>query len=533
MSDDLRDVAFNPAAPAGERYDANAELSKAHMPTASDIIPRADLLPLINHVAQQYAEADMMRKSTVQLIDFPMDEKHKPNGMQSVYLDPLGIFSQSDYFEKPSPIGFDSLRQMVYQTPILNSIMLKRLRQVARFCQPSGDGTPGFEISHVDPKREKTAEDDEACAQLTKFVVNCGWEFNPRKRKLLRRDNFKSFMTKHYADSLMMDAAPIETEMKRDAKLGMDGFYAVDGSTVRLCSDDGYRGDAEVFAVQVVGGRLTAAYPRDALIYEVRNPRADVRLAGYGMAEPELLIRVVTGFLNAMAYNINGFDKNSIPKGLLSIIGDYGPDDQAALKRYWNATVKGINNAWSLPIMFAKDIQSKATFEKFGVEFNEVMFAKFMTLMTSLATAIYGMDPAEINFDSFTSASSNPLSGSDTEARLTSAKDSGLRSDMGHFESEMSDYVISAFDEKLCLPVGGPRPGRPEIHRRQEEAGPDRQRDARRAAPAAHGRRQDRQGAAEPVLDAGLYAVHPAAGRAVRRTAGSPRAGLWAARRRR
>jgi hypothetical protein len=127
-----------------------------------------------------------------------------------------------------------------------------------------------------------------------------------------------------------------------------------------------------VFALQVVQGRPRTAYTYNDLIYVPRNPRTDVRLAGYGLGEPELLIRPVTGYLNAMTYNIKGFDENAIPRGMLHISGDYDANDLVAFKRHWNAMVKGINNAWTLPLMVSKDQDSKASFERFGVEFNEM-----------------------------------------------------------------------------------------------------------------------------------------------------------------
>jgi hypothetical protein len=217
-------------------------------------------------------------------------------------------------------------------------------------------------------------------------------------------------MAKFVRDSLTMDSAPIETEMRRDPRLGIDGFYAVDGGTIRLCTEQGYEGDDSIFAVQVVQGRISAAYNYDQLIYEPRNPRPRwcPRL---WHPRPELLIRVVTGFLNAMTLNIKGFDSNAIPKGMLHLTGDYDENDINAFKRYWNSQVKGINNAWTLPVMVSKDQESKASFEKFGEGFNEMYFSKWMTFLTSMICAIYGMSPAEINFDSFTGGSTSALSG--------------------------------------------------------------------------------------------------------------------------
>lgn len=451
MTDDARQIAFDPAAPAAERYDANAELQQAHRPTASDLIPADHLRPVIDFITASFEEQDLLAKARGQVIQFPGRTRPPPaRGMQSVQLDDLQIQAYGDYWEKPSPLGFDGLRAMVDQTPVLNAVVLTRIRQVGRFTQISEDGGPGFEIRHVDKTHKLTPDEKESTQLLAKFFANCGWEFNPRRRKLLRRDNFSQFMAKMVRDSLTMDSAPIETEFKRDRTRGMDGFYAVDGATIRLCAEDGYQGDDEIYALQVVQGRIATAYTRDQLIYEPRNPRSDVRLAGYGLGETELLIRTVTGFLNAMNYNIAGFDQNAIPKGLLHLTGEYGDQDLAAFKRYWNAMVKGVNNAWTLPVMVSKDQESKASFERFGVEYNEMYFAKWMTFLTSIICAIYGMSPDEINFESF-SAQKSSLSGSDTAEKLADSKDKGLRPLLSYFESVFSDFIVSEFSDKYCF----------------------------------------------------------------------------------
>jgi hypothetical protein len=450
--DDPRDVAFNSAAPADERFDAQAELSKAHRPTTSSLIPSGDMQAIID-VINEGLEGEALLKARGNIITFPEvrgNSKPEKRGMQSVYIDDLQIFHSGEYFEKPSPVGFDALRTMCEQTPILAGVIMTRVRQVNRFCNPSEDGGPGFEIRHVDRKHILTPEEVETTQLLGQFIANCGWEFNARARKKLKRDTFSQYMAKSMRDTLAMDACPIETEMKKDRSLGIDGFYAVDGSTVRLCTDEGYQGSDEIFALQTVNGRITTAYNYDQLIYEVRNPRTDVRLSGYGLAEPEMLIRVVTGFLNAMTYNIKGFDSNSIPKGLLHLSGDYGQEDLIQFKRYWNSMVKGINNAWALPVMISKDQESKASFEQFGVEFNEMYFAKWMSFLCSIITSIYGMDPAEINFESF-AAQKSSLSGSDTGEKLANAKDKGLRPFMSFYEGVLTDFVVKEFADKYCF----------------------------------------------------------------------------------
>jgi hypothetical protein len=450
LSDDPRRTAFDTAAPADERYDAQAQLQKTYRPTLSDLIPAPEVQQVIDHIVADLDQQAMAKSA--QVIQFPTSERARGRGMQSVYLDDLQIFASGDWYEKPSPIGFESLRQMVDQTPVLNAVILTRIRQMSAFCRPQEqEDQLGFQIRHMDKSHELTPDEEESTKLLTRFIQNSGWEFKPRARQRLKRDAFPHLMAKLVRDTLTMDAAPIETEMKRDRALGVDGLYAVDGATIRLCTEHGYDGNDEVFALQVVQGRTRTAYTYNDLIYVPRNPRTDVRLAGYGLGEPELLIRTVTGYLNAMTYNIKGFDENAIPRGMLHISGDYDANDLVAFKRHWNAMVKGINNAWTLPLMVSKDQESKASFERFGVEFNEMYFAKWMSFLTSIICAIYSIDPSEINFESFSSSGRSSLSGDDTVEKIAASKDKGLRPLMGYFESMLSDYVISEFGDKYVF----------------------------------------------------------------------------------
>ncbi|MBB3017697.1 hypothetical protein FHR70_000737 [Microvirga lupini] len=468
MSDKAIEVAHNPAAPADEQRDAMRVAQKDAMPSTV-----RDMLPVVEFMQRQIEEQDMHKAlSKPNVIPFPSTAiEKKRDGMQSVFLDDRRIQMLGDYYEPPGNFGFDMMRAMVDQTPILSSVILTRQRQIKRFCrvQESGKG-PGFAIKLKDTSAKQGDSERQSIQLLEGFFTNCGWEASPRVRKRLRRDNFSGFMMKQVRDSLILDSAPIETEWKRDRKLGIDGFYAVDGATIRLCSEEGYQGDDEIFALQVVQGNLRAAYTYDDLIYEPRNPRTDVMVGGYGMSETELLIKVVTGLLNAMTYNLKFFDSNNIPKGMLHLSGDYSESDLNSFKRYWNAMVKGINNAWSLPVMVSKNQESKASFEKFGVDIDDVMFAKWMTFLTSIVCAIYGMAPDEINFESFTAGNTSALSGSDTEEKLINSKDKGLRPLLSHFEDVFSDFIVAEFGDKYVFRWTGLDEMNPEQAWKEEEA---------------------------------------------------------------
>lgn len=453
MTESVQSVAFGNG-PQDERMDALSELQKSAIPSTSSLLPSDAVLDVIRHIEADYEEAAFRKSLSANIVPFPSNAaKNKAPGMQSVYIDDWAINVQGDYWEKPSIMGFDSLRAMVEQTPILNAVIMTRIRQVQRFARVSESDValPGFEVRHVDRKHSLSKSEQDNINMLNRFVANGGWEFSARRRKVLRRDSLSNFMGKVVRDTLTMDAVAIETEWKKDKSKGLEGFYAIDGGSIRLCSEEGYRGDDEVFALQVISGSIRTAYTFDDLIYEPRNPRSDVRVGGYGLSETELLIKVVTGFLNAMTVNAKGFDSNSIPKGVLHLSGNYTKADMDAFKRYWNGMVKGVNNAWSVPVLVSSDQESKASFEKFGVEFNEMMFSKWMTFLTSIICAIYGMSPAEINFDSFTAGSTSALSGSDTAEKLSASKDSGLRPLLSYFENLFTDYLISDFSDNYVF----------------------------------------------------------------------------------
>ena len=443
MTTDLaRSVAHNPNAPQDERTDALAELQKSAMPTS---------MLSIETIGQIMEFADFGKSISDNVVPFPGTNQGKP-GMQSVRLDDRQLGLHGEYWEKPAAMSFDALRGMVEQTPVLNAVVMTRIRQVQRFCRVQEGGTGlGFTVKHIDKDHQATKSEQESIQNLNRFVSNCGWEFNPRERKRLHRDGFSGFMGKAVRDSLTMDSCAIETEMKRDRKQGIDGMTIVDGSTIRLTPESGYKGDEDIFALQVVLGVVKTAYTFDDLIYEPRNPRSDIMVGGYGLGETELLVRTVTGFLTAMTHNMTGFDKNAIPKGVLHLSGDYSQDDLAAFRRYWNSMVKGTNSHWSVPVLVSKDQDSKASFENFGITHDEMAFSKWMTFLASLICAIYGMSPSEINFDSFSGGGSSALSGSDTAEKLADSKDKGLRPLLSYFENTLTDYVTCDFSDKYVF----------------------------------------------------------------------------------
>lgn len=462
MADSPTSTALNFSAPLGERYDAQVTLTKSVV--GQQMFPQDDVVDAITAIQDMWSERDELLKAQAQsgtsnLIVGPWGEggrhRKEERGPRSVLLDDFQVTAIGQFWERPGVLSFSAMRSMVEQTPILNSIIMTRQRQVMRFCRPQMDDTgPGFVISHVDKNVKLDDSQAESVQLLQKFMLNTGWQFDPRKRKALKRDNFGHFMAKSVRDTLIMDACPIETEFKNDRSLGIDGFYALDGGTIRLCTEDGFEGDDSIFALQVIEGQIRAAYTYEDLIYEVRNPRTEVTACGYGYSETEMLVRVVTYFLNTLTYNADFFDKNSIPRGFLNMYGTYSKEDLAAFRRYWSGMVRGAQNRHGLPVMVSKNQESKAEWVGIDGQLDEMAFSKWLSFLSSIACAIYGTAPEEINMSSF-SDSKSALSGDDTQEKLVSANDKGLRPLLSFYENLFSDFIVQVFSEDYMFRFKG------------------------------------------------------------------------------
>ena len=447
MHDDPRQIAFSLRAPEGERADALGELQREHLPTRSDLLPSADILEFAEFVKRRSEESALLRKSAKVIAD-PW-RKVRSSGQQSAWIDPW-MTGHGEYYDPPTLLTYDAMRAMVRRTPVLAAAILTRVRQIRRFCSAQADSGPGFHVRHRDRSHKPTKTEQDSIQLLQQYLENCGWEWHPLRRDAARRTTFGDFIAMLAEDSLVLDSAPIEIEQRRDRR-GIAGFYAIDGATMRLCTEEGYDGDDAYFAVQVIAGGVRTAYTREDLVLRPRNPSTSVYRAGYGQSEVDLMIQVVTGLLNAMDYNIAGFTRNEIPPGVLHISGNFDQADADAFKAYWRNMVQGANNRWKMPVLFSKDQESRAAFERFGVEWNEMAFSKWMSFLVSILCALLGMSPEEINTEGFTGNATSSLSGSDTAEKLAMSREKGLRPVLSYFEQLISSYLIQPLSDQYVF----------------------------------------------------------------------------------
>ncbi len=459
----LYQLSHHPQAPIRERLNARQELELAMAPTRSQLPAKSDVDRLAERFLALYEE-QAMTKAWVQPQSTGLSQSNgglptssgKSVERKAIYVDETGHFRGS-YRLRPSAFGAEALRAVVANTPCINAIILRRIRTVSRFLRTCERGRDvRFVIRQCDAPDTGYYKQNDKEKALEQLVLHSGWERDPIKKRRLGREDLMTFMGKTIRDILTLDAWTIELTEKRFGRQ-LDGYYAVDAATVFLASEEGYNGDDQIEYVQIVNGMPEAAFSAREMSYLVMNPRSDVRACGYGYAPPEMIIKIITGYLNAITYNLRGFDTNSIPKGMLTVFGNFSADELTFFKQQWNALVRGVNNKWALPVMASENKESGAHFEKFDVEFNEMHFAKWMTFLTSVVCSIYGCDPAEIYTEGFHAGRSS-LSGSDMAERLADARDTGLEPLMNFLESGMTDHILGRIDPDFVFRFEGLHP---------------------------------------------------------------------------
>lgn len=447
----------DPRTPPDERQDLTAEIFDGRKGfLAGQKLPHPDeILAAVDELDEWERQWLPMHKA-VQLqagLPFQPIGKTKRGGHEAtLYLNDLGVVGglgpNAQYVERPGT-GFEFLRTIYHHIDLVKCITNTFVRQVTAFCVPESDPSPlGFHFVRKD-RQPLTDDDLPRIRRLERMILDCGDEPDPRKRRQLKRDDMRGYVSKLVTESLILDACPVETQLTANKKLS--GLYSVPGDTIRLCTEDGYEGDDEIMAVQVVQGMPVSAFTHWDLIYDVRNPRADLNAMGYGYSELEQMIKVLTGYYNAINFNHAGMDKNSLPRGFVTVFGAYNDRAARDFERRMKTMLRGASNRWEVPIMYVDPEENggKAVPAAWTPmdKFDEMLFARWIVLQASLAGALYGMDPTEFHFDTFAVRGSSPLNSNDIADKIAHSKSKGLEPVLRFVQNHFNTWVVPLIDD--------------------------------------------------------------------------------------
>lgn len=448
-------VAYDPRAPRDEVADASARvMEKYHDPslTSPNLIQA-----LGDFITLQKAEASARRQLTKALSgDRPGAKEPKAR------TEPLvsGLGAGGPYIPKPG-IPMAALRQLATRIEVAQAIHRTRRRQVQRFSQISlHDDSVGWRLIHADPNHGDLLPAESDYMRWLSRVLSCGGvEFDAMQRRRKGRHSFRTFLSLLVDDSLTFDHAVVET-VPLMGKPGMDAFWMRDSSTFYLSTTFGEEDPDDVFMFQDAAGGMTGSteFHYDEVALFQRNLNTDLERQGYGISELESSLETMTNMLQAMAFTREGLDNNAIPRGILVLSGQYDHTQLAAFQAAWQAKLRGVQNAFAMPVLTSRGQQGAVEYVQTGQPLGEMAFAKWIALQSSIMCSIYGMDPAEIGMESF-SADKSSLSGNDTAERLAAARDKGLAPLLADIEDFISDNLLARFWPDARLKFCGLNPG--------------------------------------------------------------------------
>lgn len=372
---------------------------------------------------------------------FPQPTEEKPRAM---FHDPYAVMDWGGWRQRPSALTYETLRQMSISNTVIAAIIQLRTNQLASFCRPQqGRYDKGYRIIMRD-RRDKTKGmskgEQKQAEELERFLETTGLLLPEEKPS--DRDNFRTFAKKAVRDVLTYDQWC--WEKIRDQRGRISRFIALPSETIRPAVADIEHMEPEevrsrVSHVQVYENTVIAEFSPDDMAWCVMNPRSDLRANGFGFSPIEQIVRLVTAWLFGFEYNTKFFTQGSAIKGLLNIKGAIPDRQMRAFRRMWYSMVAGVQNAWKTPILNSEDVQWLSMHSTN----REMEYSQWMDWLTKLISAVYGVDPVEINFIfGATGGGGSLFEHRPNQSEVTESKDKGLRPLIEHVEDCINHQLI-------------------------------------------------------------------------------------------
>jgi len=361
---------------------------------------------------------------------------------RALFHDPYSILDWGGWRQRPSSLTYESLRQMSLQASPIAAIVQLRVNQISQFCRPQqSQYDKGYRVVLRDrrDKRPMSPQEQKMAREIERMLETTGYLLPFEKPTY--RDSFRSFTKKSVRDILVYDQWVWEKQRDRHGRPSR--FIALDGASVRPAVSDVEHMRPEehrerVAYVQIYENTVVAEFSPDDLAWCIMNPRADLRVNGFGLSPIEQIVRLVTAWLFGFQYNQNFFSQGSAIKGLINIKGAIPDKQMRAFRRMWYTMISGVNNAWRTPILNSDEIQ----WVSMHSANREMEYSSWMDWLTKLICAVYGVDPVEINFQFGNTGQSSSLNEGSQESKVIESKDKGLRPLVEHITDHINQHLI-------------------------------------------------------------------------------------------
>jgi len=325
----------------------------------------------------------------------------------------------------------------------------------------------GFEIRMRDKEGKATKAATARMKQISDAMLRCGFakESAPNAYGCVEEsDEFPEFLAKLVRDSLIMDHAAFVMEVGTNAqKYPRVWWKAVDAAKIRLVAPEWYKNELlptnqVVKYVKVDDSQGVAIeYTSDSLGILIRNPQTDERFAGYGMSETEQCINAITSYLNAATYNRSSLTTNSVPPGILALIGQ---QDQATVEQWhaqWSQQLRGAANQFRTPVIALKPgMAGQQTSDIKWVPLRQwsnrdMEYHQWLSFQITVICSIFGVEPEQIGVAGWSPSGRSPLSEASPQVRIEKGEDRGYKPVMAALASCLNKNLIWKIDPDFML----------------------------------------------------------------------------------
>lgn len=374
------------------------------------------------------------------------DARDRAAAPQSTFYDPLTMFMGKEWMvRRNAAMSFEDLRAMA-RTPIIASIIHTRMNQVAAFCQPHNDAYDlGFAIKPVKPNvkpKQKTVD------ALVDWMYHCGL---PGYGDPL----LETWARKYIRDSLTLDQACSEIVPAKDGTPAY--LIAVDSAMIRKLkaslefATPAKRGTP--MFVQVMNEKVVAQYSNEELMFGIRNPQTEMRTAGYGLSELELLVRVITTILTTERYNSGQLAQGGTQKGVLVVTGDAERTQFESFKRDFREAIRNAASYWRPPVLnIGKD--AKVDWVTLDRSNRDMEYAQLFDFLVKQSCAMFQIDPIEINWQIGATGQTTTFESRQSD-KVTTSQQRGLKPLLTFLANQLNTNVISRLDPEYHLEFVG------------------------------------------------------------------------------
>lgn len=403
------------------------------------------LAPLVGDQLVKAESSDVQPHTPGQLTLMGLAEEQA----KSLFFDPFSIMDNLGYKERPTPISYGTMDLISKRVPALAAIIQLRCNQVAQGAKIQRSPYDlGSSIILRDSKKQPTQAERKKMMEMQTFLQHTG-----NRTNIHGVDNFETFLRKITRDALVYDQGCFEVVRDRAGRPAE--FYAVDGASIRIAdtSRTGLVTDPdEIRYVQVYDNVVVAEFTSRELCFGVRNPRTDLVISGYGMAEAEVALQLVTALLWGIEYNTRFFSQNGIPKGVFQFEGPMPESQLRAFRRHFFHLTRGTQNAFRPPILGG---EAKLNYIDLQQNNKEMEFSEWLNFLLKYFCAVYQCDPAELNFVFGNTGQSSSLSGHSNEEKIKQSRDRGLRPLLETISRWVNEYLIWEIDPHFEFVFGG------------------------------------------------------------------------------